>query len=298
LSGNYDWRFEDNFRIVDSSGYKLTQVIKNKRYDDKFLQRIAYRPFDNRWIYYDPTIISRPGYKAMQHLLDNENLCLIVSRQVKLEKWNHVSAANRLVERCVNFCGGGSGAPIVAPLYVYPLGEKQPNFNSEIITKIEQIIGKKVKPEKLFDYIYAVLHCPQYRKDYEEFLKIDFPRIPYPAGNTEFERFAKYGKRLRELHLFEKVPKMKTTFSIADGNIVENVRYVDGNVYINKTQHFGNVSAEVWNFYIGGYQPAQKWLKDRKGRTLSFDDIIHYQKIISILNETIEIMENLTEPDA
>ena len=193
--------------------------------------------------------------------------------------------------------------PKIFPLYVYPpQEERRANFNQEIVTKIEQNIGKKVKPEKLFDYIYAVLHSPKYRKEYEEFLKIDFPRIPYPTDSTEFERFAKYGQRLRELHLLEKVPKFKTTFPVADGNEVENVHYSPpvegaggGQVFINKTQYFGNVPASVWNFYIGGYQPAQKWLKDRKGRTLTFDEIQHYQKIVAVLNETMKTQEEILQ---
>ena len=348
LSGDYDWRFEDKFRIVDSSGYKLTQAIKNKKFDSRYLQEIAYRPFDHRWIYYDPTIISRPGFKAMQHLLGNDNFCLTVSRQVKLEEWNHVYISDGLVERGVNFCGGGSGAPIIAPLYIYPDNygliakrgfdepnaapafvskhiidrrvwtrpgmqgaeqmfplylnppqeKRQPNLNSQIVAKIEHIIGKKVKPEKLFDYIYAVLHSPKYRKDYAEFLKIDFPKIPYPVDNTEFERLAKFGQRLRELHLLEKIPKMKTTFPIADGNVVENIRFIDGKVFINKTQYFGNVPASAWEFYIGGYQPLQKYLKDRKGRVLTFEEIQHYQKVVAALAETIEIMKQLAEPQS
>ena len=150
-----------------------------------------------------------------------------------------------------------------------------------------------MKPETLFDYIYAVLHLPKYRKDYEEFLKIDFPRIPYPADNTEFERFAKFGQRLRELHLLERIPKIKTTFPVADGNVVSEIRYADQRVYINKTQYFDHVPSEVWNFYIGGYQPLQKYLKDRKGRVLSFDEIQHYQNIVAVLNETMLIQDEM-----
>jgi len=295
LSGNYDWWFEDKFRIVDSSGYKLTQVIKNKKYDNKYLQRIAYRLFDNRWIYYDPAIISRPGYKAMLHLLGNDNYGLIVKRGFDEPKAVPAFVSKLIIDGRFWTRPGMLGAEYIFPLYVYPpQEERRPNFNPEIVAKIEQIIGKKVKPEKLFDYIYAVLHSPKYRKDYEEFLKIDFPRIPYPSDNMEFERFAKVGQRLRELHLLEKVPKIKTTFPVADGNVVENVRFVDGKVYINKTQYFGNVPADVWNFYIGGYQPLQKYLKDRKGRILTFEEIQHYQKIVAVLQETM----NITEPQS
>jgi len=292
LSGDYDWRFKDKFRIVDSSGYKLTQVIKNKKYDAQYLQRIVYRPFDNRWIYYDPALISRAAHKVMQHLVNRDNIALVTSRQFGGKKHFICLVTDKIIE-----ISSQPYAPYtVLPLYVYPWGEKQPNLNSAIVAKIEQTIGRKVKPEKLFDYIYAVLHSPKYRKDYEEFLKIDFPKIPYPVDNTEFEHFAKLGQRLRELHLLEKIPKMQTTFPIADGNVAENVRFVDGKVYINKTQYFGNVPPAVWECYIGGYQPLQKWLKDRKGRVLTFEEIQHYQKIAAVLSGTIEIMEQLAEP--
>ena len=178
LSGDYDWRFEQQYRIVDSSRYPITKKIKEKVFDRQNIQPIVYRPFDSRWIYYYSPILSCPAQKVVRHLLGKDNISLIVSRQVKIEHWNHVFAANGIIESCVNFCG--AGMPKIFPLYVYPpQEERRPNFNQEIVTKIEQNIGKKVKPEKLFDYIYAVLHSPTYRKEYEEFLKIDFPRIPY-----------------------------------------------------------------------------------------------------------------------
>jgi len=297
LSGDYDWRFEDKFRVVDSSGYKLTQVIKEKKYDAKYLQKIAYRPFDNRWVYYQQGLTSRPAYSVMKHFLAGENMGLMLCRQHKGKAFYHCLIHKNIVEACF-VSNRGSEFGYSFPLYVYPVGEKLPNLNPEIVTKIEHIIGKKVKPEKLFDYVYGVLHLPKYRKDYEEFLKIDFPRIPYPADHTKFEHFAKYGQRLRELHLLERIPKIKTTFPVTDGNVVENVRYSPpvegaggGRVYINKTQYFGNVPASAWTFFIGGYQPLQKYLKDRKGHVLSFEEIQHYQNIVAVLAETIEITE-------
>jgi hypothetical protein len=120
----------------------------------------------------------------------------------------------------------------------------------------------------LLDYIYAVLHSPAYREKYKEFLKIDFLRIPYPKNAEQFLRLAKLGGKLRKLHLLEGVEPEK---GLAD-------YLVAGKVYINDTQYFSNVPLEAWNFYIGGYQPAQKWLKDRKGRVLSYDDKLHYQR--------------------
>lgn len=161
-------------------------------------------------------------------------------------------------------------------------------------------------PEQVFDYIYGILHTPSYREKYKEFLKIDFPRIPYPENKEEFERIVSIGNKLRKLHLMEEIPPQATSFDIEGDNAVSEIRFereipdqvgddISGKVYINKTQYFGNVPELAWNFYIGGYQPAQKWLKDRKNRTLTYDDISHYRKIIAILIETQNLMQNLDE---
>ena len=153
------------------------------------------------------------------------------------------------------------------------------------------------------DYIYAVLHSPSYREKYKEFLKIDFPRVPYPKDKESFKRLVKFGKELREIHLLEspKVNQFITTYPVPGSNEIEKIKYVGdakfafptGNVWINAEQYFGNVPEIAWNFYIGGYQPAQKWLKDRKGRTLTNEDIEHYQKIIVALVETERIMKEI-----
>ena len=186
-------------------------------------------------------------------------------------------------------------------------------------------------PENLLDYIYAVLHSPNYREKYKEFLKIDFPRIPLPENAEEFWRFAEKGCELRKLHLMES-PELDTpltSYPISGNNVVEKVVFkecntgilpvsspdvkesstggspvsynhrpaacatLSGKVFINSVQYFDNVPETAWNFYIGGYQPAQKWLKDRKGRTLTYDDIVHYQRIIVALKRTEEIMEDI-----
>ena len=151
---------------------------------------------------------------------------------------------------------------------------------------------------KVFDYIYGVLHAPNYRETYREFLKIDFPRVPFPASPEVFAAVSAHGEALRRLHLMEDAAIGDTPYPFdGDGDsIVEKPRFEDGKVWINATQSFANVSATAWNFHIGGYQPAQKWLKDRKGRTLSWDDIRHYQKIVKILGETNRIMRQIELP--
>ena len=136
---------------------------------------------------------------------------------------------------------------------------------------------------------------PAYREKYKEFLKIDFPRVPYPTDAALFWQLVQLGGELRQIHLLESpvVEQYITQYPVDGNNIVGKVKYNEGKVYINDTQYFANVPEIAWNFYIGGYQPAQKWLKDRKDRTLEFDDILHYQKIIVALTETDRIMKEI-----
>ena len=156
----------------------------------------------------------------------------------------------------------------------------------------EQLVENTFCPLDLFDYIYAVLHSPAYRETYREFLKIDFPRIPYPADQKTFWKLAALGGRLREFHLLESLEFDKLNVEpVPPGNaLVEKVRYSDGKAFINDGFCFDGVSQTAWEFYIGGYQPAQKWLKDRKGSVLKAGDIRHYRKIVFALGKTTEVM--------
>jgi predicted helicase len=202
------------------------------------------------------------------------------------------------------------------PLYIYSETniqqslnqeeEKIPNLNTKIINQIsahlnlifkneKEINEKTFAPIDILDYIYAVLHSPTYREKYKEFLRIDFPRIPYPKDQANFWQLVKLGGELRQIHFLESpvVERYITQYPIDESNVVDKVKYQDGQVFINDTQYFANVSEVAWNFYIGGYQPAQKWLKDRKGRKLEFEDILHYQKIIVALTETDRLMNEI-----
>jgi predicted helicase len=181
------------------------------------------------------------------------------------------------------------------------IGDKRPNFDPKIYATIKKSIPD-VTPETLFDYIYAVLHAPKYRERYAEFLKSDFPRIPYPDDEKTFNALVAQGAKLRALHLMES-PALDipiTTYPVDGDHAVEAMNknsYCDGKVYINETQYFGEVPQVAWDFYIGGYQPAQKWLKDRKGRNLSIDDIEHYQRIIIALRDTATVMQEIDKID-
>jgi predicted helicase len=210
--------------------------------------------------------------------------------------------------------------PYIFPLYIYPetngqqtigqSADRTPNLNTEIVKKIAEKLGLTFTNEKettkdtfapidILDYIYAVLHSPTYREKYKEFLKIDFPRVPYPKDKDTFWQLVKLGREIRQIHLLESltVEKYITQYPIDGDNVVVKPKYENGKVYINDTQYFDNVPQIAWDFFIGGYQPAQKWLKDRKERNLEFDDILHYQKIIVALSETDRLMNEINKID-
>ncbi len=172
-------------------------------------------------------------------------------------------------------------------------------IDEDVIPPPLEGLGEVFAPIDILDYIYAVLHSPTYREKYKEFLKIDFPRVPYPKDKDTFWQLVKLGGQIREIHLLESptVEKYITQYPIDGNNTVTKPKYQDGKVYINDTQYFDNVPQIAWDFYVGGYQPAQKWLKDRKERTLEFDDILHYQKIIVALTETDRLMNEINKID-
>lgn len=256
----------------------------------------CYRPFDVQWIDYDVERIARARENIMVHLKkQNTALCLI--------KIN--SSSDGLFKVLVSSCMtdktilSSKDNANVFPLYLYTdeFGKetKVANLNEDEWQKFNNAIGRTTTPEELLAYIYAVLHSPRYRERYKEFLKIDFPRIPLPASEAEFDRLAQIGQQLIDLHLMTNTQRWKcsTTFPEEGSQQIDLLKWKDNKVWINEKQYFGNVPEEVWNFYIGGYQPAQKWLKDRKGRTMSFDDIKHYLHIVHALTETIKLMQKL-----
>lgn len=265
------------------------------------VKKILYRPFDLQYLYYDVSKIARPREKVMRHML-LENIGLIVKKGFPNSN-PPIHISDTISEFRYWSRSGMQGGDYVFPLYLYPEDgsfdtERRPNLDPTIWEQINTAIGKPTSPEDIFDYIYGVLHSPAYRTKYKEFLKVDFPRIPYPASAEEFEHFRAHGNQLRELHLMHAVPESPVTFPYAGNMEVTGLTWTDneddghsGNVYINSTQCFEGVPTAAFEMYIGGYQPAQKWLKDRKGRTLTFDDIEHYRRIIAILIETDKIMK-------
>ncbi|HSX58382.1 MAG TPA: type ISP restriction/modification enzyme [Candidatus Saccharimonadales bacterium] len=261
------------------------------------IKPVLYRPFDIRMTAYtgkSKGFLAYPREKTSKHFVGKENLALITVRQQSTFDFQHVLATKWMIE---------SGAislqtkewGYIFPLYLYTdYDSRTPNLKGEIVALIEEVVGKTT-PENIFDFIYAVLHSPSYRKRYKELLKIDFPRVPYPNNKESFNKLVKFGTDLRELHLLEspKITNFITTYPVAGSDAVEKAEYKEEKVLINSQQYFGKVPEIAWNFWIGGYQPAQKWLKDRKGRTLTNEDIEHYQKIIVALAETDKVMKQI-----
>jgi predicted helicase len=309
LNKTYDNKFIQDFNVTNSGSYRLLQVIENRNFNEKYILPIQYRPFDNRWIYYDTKIISRPASKAMVHLVHQENYSLSLKRQSKFD-FSYTFIHRSICESCLFESAYANNTEF--PLYLYLENnllqtiDKTPNLQLEILNKIAENLALTFTTEKeptentfapidILDYIYAILHNPTFREKYKEFLKIDFPRVPYPKDATTFWQLVKLGGEIRQIHLLESstVEKYITQYPEDGTNMVTKPKYTNGKVYINDTQYFNNVPEKAWNFYIGGYQPAQKWLKDRKDRKLEFDDILHYQKIIVALTETDRLMKEI-----
>jgi hypothetical protein len=286
------------FNIKDGRKYKKEERLKELRNaSENQPERVSYRPFDTRYMYYTEKSecwINSPRSDVMKHFVGRENIGLMLCRQQKIKGFQHILIHRGIVESSyVSNKTSEIGSSF--PLYLYADdGSRVPNLNKEIVAEIEKTVGATT-PEEIFDYIYAVLYSPSYREKYKEFLKIDFPRVPYPKDKKQFSSLAMLGKELRELHLLEspKVNQFITTYSVGGSDIVEKLIYKDNKIFINTEQYFGDVPGVAWDFYIGGYQPAQKWLKDRKGRILTNTDIEHYQKIIVALVKTDGIMKEI-----
>ena len=307
------------YRLKENSSWEIDKTKRlSKGYNSSFIKVIKYRPFDNRYVYYDPLFIERSRKEVMKNFFVENNISLCWIRPMSSNYNFSIFITDGIIDQC--YAGNksvGAGITYAAPIYIYPSSgnqistdyhtERIPNLNKKIVSTISSLLRlpftleKKDKensfaPIDILDYIYAVLHSPVYRKEYEELLKIDFPRVPYPKDQKNFWNLVALGSELRQIHLLEStvVDKFITNYPVNGNNVVEKILYNDSKVYINSSQYFDRVPLIAWEFFIGGYQPAQKWLKDRKGRELSFDDVKHYQRVIVALTETDRVMREIT----
>ncbi len=312
------------FNIPDNRDWKLAnaraEITTTKNWQSPVI-RCLYRPFDWRWCHFSNVTMDYPRTELIENMVGKENLALNVCRQTKAPRWQHAVVSNTPAPAVFVEVKDGSN---VFPLYLYPhskqhslhAAERQTNFSEKFITDIKSKLkltwrddkpgdlSETIGPEDAFAYAYAVLNAPGYRRRYAEFLKQDFPRLPLTSNRKLFAALVKEGRELISLHLLES-PKLTgfiTRYEQPGSHVVEKVRYVEpnptarisaGRVYINGTQYFEGVPAEVWRFQVGGYQVCDKWLKDRKGRALTSDEIDHYQKVVVALSETIRIMREI-----
>lgn len=296
---------------------KIENALKDIAKNKSIILPIDYRPFDFKFTIYTGIsngVMGRPRDGIMKHML-HKNLALLTCRQQTSFDFQHVFVSDKISERCSVSLQTGE-VNYLFPIYLYhenkglktntQIIERIPNLNLDIVHQIAEKIGLTFANEKeetentfapidILDYIYAVLHSPTYREKYKEFLKIDFPRVPYPKDQKTFWELVRLGGEIRQIHLLDSPILNKTQIQYPIDGTHEVIKpiYENGKVFINDTQYFDHVPEVAWNFYIGGYQPAQKWLKDRKGRTLNFEDIVHYQKIILALSETDRLMKEI-----
>ncbi|RMH60098.1 MAG: hypothetical protein D6678_06815 [Zetaproteobacteria bacterium] len=323
-----DEQLRAKYGLRDNRDWRLAEARKKAartRPEDVFLDCL-YRPFDVRPCYFSYEAMDYPRRELMDHVAGKANLCLLASRQQGTVGFRHVFLSDSPANDCV-VSNRSREANQCFMLYQYPSNtkgqgdllaarEKRPNLADGFVEAVSERLGLAFdaaahrglhrnsapepnestwNPEDLFCYAYAVFHAPAYRQRYAEFLKVDFPRLPLTSDRELFFRLADLGEELVRLHLMHspKLDDFLTRFPQAGTNIVERVRYQDGCVWINSAQCFEGVEEADWNFHIGGYQVLAKWLKDRKGRTLSFDDIEHWQKIVVAIHETRRLMADI-----
>ena len=305
------------FRLCSQSQWNYERAKRELSTGEwqRAIKPILYRPFDTRFTVYDSNVAVHRRERVMRHMLAGSNIGLCTNREVNAD-FHHILCSHDLISDCTISLQTRERT-FLFPLYLYPAegemqfegAQRRPNLNPEFIKDFSVKLGLKFVedgrgdlkqtfgPEDIFNYAYAVFHSLTYRTRYAEFLKRDCPRLPLTSDKELFKVLIAKGAELVALHLMESpvLSKFITKYPVNGSNTVEKVSYVKNTqrIDINKTQYFEGVPLEVWDFHIGGYQVCHKWLKDRKGRTLTYDDLTHYQKIVVALKETIRLMEEI-----
>ncbi len=306
---------KETFKLKDARKWRVKhaqELLKKKGFDESFIYPYSYRPFDDRWIYYEEILLERSRSSLMKHMLA-ENVALIVMRQVYWNNYSHFFVTCNITDSRIFI--SRRGAADIFPIYLYNSENKAQNqlllsnlpeteskrtsnIKKEIIDLLSSTYKKSLSPEEIFDYIYAVLYSNIYRNKYLEFLKIDFPRVPFTKDYKIFKKLSEIGKKLIDIHLL-KSPLLDKTSSRFKGegelNLVKKIIYSpeEKRVFINEKQYFENIEPEVWNYFIGGYQVLNKWLKDRKEKYLNDEEIKTYIKIIEAIKHTIKIQKEI-----
>lgn len=300
----------------DSRDWKVSKAKEDIRItngSDLYIKEIAYRLFDTRFTYFTGNakgFHASPQFKVCKNMLF-ENIGLLLPRQISKSEFRHVFCTRLIPEMCA-ISSATKEQNQLFPLYLYPDAtiastqqkvSREENFTQDFRNYIDKLYGKGKTPEQILGYIYAVLHSETYRTKYIEFLTDKFARIPFTKDKKVFEKLSILGTELIEAHLLEaEIDSDLGDFIGRGSNIVESISYTTekkiGKIHINKTQYFNDVPLEVWEFQIGGYQVIDKFLKERKNRELSIDEV---EKVTSIINtiafsiEQIKKIENLTK---
>jgi predicted helicase len=311
-----DAEYADKYGVKDNRDWHLREARSALRADrhwkEKFI-RAAYRPFDERWGYFSKAAMDRPRSDLVDNVVGKNNLCLNVTRNTKEGEWRNAVVSDKPAPAI--FVEVKEGSTCI-PLWLYPQPakdlledaplEKRANFAPGFLKELKNALGATPSPEDTLAYIYAILYAPSYRARYADFLKRDFPRVPLTPNARLFAQLVKAGGELIALHTMQSTLPCITGFPVAGTNQVADVRFAPplagvgggpqmGRIWINEAQYFDAVPPAVWEVHIGGYRVAEKWLKDRKGRQLSSDDLTHYQDVIAALARTLELQAELDQ---
>ncbi|EJV0574635.1 N-6 DNA methylase, partial [Campylobacter coli] len=295
------------YDLKDSRDWKISNSVNAIKNNLGKIERIAYRPFDLRWTFYtnkSKSFIAYPRYEVMQHFLDKENLGLCFPKICLNSIFDYSMVINTIADRALGGCKTGSET-CIAPLYLYVNNEKIPNFTSEFLAyKEKHEILKDKSPEEILYFIYANLYNPRYREKYLEYLKTGFARINFEVEQKTFDDFATLGKKLVELHLFKRDLKdeidfiflkedKKANFKIE--KYQEKDRFLDNKIILNEDLAISPISAEIWQFTIGGYQVIKQWLKYRNDYECSKEELEHLLKMCKVIKETINLQKELND---
>ncbi|QLH53148.1 MAG: adenine specific DNA methyltransferase [Candidatus Kapaibacterium sp.] len=293
------------YGLKDKPGWSLSAARKRIQAESNpqaLIHPILYRPFDVRYIFYHEAVVERPRFEVMRHMLAGSNVGLTMTRQVKSgESWQHCLVSDLIIESSL-VSNRTSEIGYLFPLYLYPSATapdafqqaKTPNFAEWLLPKLADAYGFTPTPEQVLAYIYAVLYSPTYRQKYAEALRIDFPRIPFTSNSNVFVQMAELGQELIDLHLLSKVSnQVCVKYQGRGSDRIEFVRYFPNSkrVNINSDKYFEGITPEMWNYHIGGYKVLEKYLKDRKGRTM--DDPVGYIHIANAIAQTINFQAQI-----
>ena len=296
---NNEEELREKYKLGRDTDWSVGGAVKDINNNEPHITPISYRIFNDRWTCYTGKqngFYCRPRGDVMNNLLRGNNVALAFTRSDKsLRDYSMIFVTDKIAESCF-LTTQTSGIATITPLYIISanLLETTSNFNSKYFNILTQNLSKKPTPIQVFDYCYGVLNDLNYRKKYNEFLKKDYPKVPIIENQEMLEKYSNAGEKLRKLHLME-TPIQKKLGIESDNNnlVIEQVKYKNGKVYINKNTAITGFTDEIWSFFIGGYQVLDKYLKSHKGESLDREKFTHIRKVAGIIEETIKIQKDL-----